>query len=237
MSTIYQSFKKKFESISNSLTSLSRAGTESIQGLLKISTDAESKAGTIDTKAISPLKLLSVLRSLGIDSVTTRMLIKSGINFIDHASAYSDTNSFYLSSNSENGATRKEANFATRLFLNSADGIIRLQVAPTGLAGSSISWTTVLTLGAGGGLLFDKKISSVSNSAARDELNFPVGSTMIVINQSGVQPDRNAVVTIKLRTDSLSGYTDTGTGAVLAGEWRARGFFSGAQGYYMAERV
>lgn len=60
----------------------------------------------------------------------------------------------------------------------------------------------------------------VYNGSSTSNTNFPIGTT---ITFSGSRYDRNEVVTVRLGTDANTSYWDNGTGAVLAGTWRAHG--------------
>ncbi|WP_246810537.1 hypothetical protein [Ensifer sp. ENS09] len=62
--------------------------------------------------------------------------------------------------------------------------------------------------------------ASVYTGGARDELNFPIGHTILVTSSSGY--DRNSVLTVYLATNN-SQYGMTPNGSPLGGTYRARG--------------
>lgn len=62
--------------------------------------------------------------------------------------------------------------------------------------------------------------AGVYTGSTQDETNFPIGHTIAVVSLTA---NRNASATVRLHESVASDYTGTGSGAVLAGTWRARG--------------
>ena len=81
----------------------------------------------------------------------------------------------------------------------------------------------------------DNAVASVPTSpvglytgSSANETNLPVGHHVFVVAVSAI--NRNASATVRLTTDS-NGYTPSGSGSLLSGTWRARGFFGGDDSY------
>ncbi|WP_246765020.1 hypothetical protein [Ensifer sp. PDNC004] len=87
--------------------------------------------------------------------------------------------------------------------------------------------------GAAGGLYnwLNANKAGVYTASTRDELNFPIGHTVLVSTSNSY--DRNVAVTLYLNGTAY--YSPTVSGTALSGTWRSRGNFTG-QGYAF-ERV
>lgn len=73
-------------------------------------------------------------------------------------------------------------------------------------------------------------IPGVYTGSSASETNFPVGHVVAVVD---LGPDRNASTTVRLHDGNTTGYRGSGTGAVLSGTYRSRGYVYAANAHLM----
>lgn len=93
--------------------------------------------------------------------------------------------------------------------------------------------TSVSDLDARTQVKLNEKIGFYTGSDA-NEINFPIGH-YVVVPSSG-KPARNSTATIRLASDNAV-YSTGGSGAVLAGVWRQRGYFEYYNNFNLYQRV
>lgn len=212
---------------------------------------------TDDNYASHFINIFNYVRSSGI-SYVTHLLGCNGVqlngtggsgnglyNGNGDAASYATTNVWLRSWNGIGFPSSLDG--VNRIFMNTRNGDIYTQGRVQG--GDIVSAGTIYTgngssfMQADGNIIFSGGMTSVGATlhqalSARatvytgdwvDETNFPLGHP--VIARGGAAIARNAAGTIRLGTATNAEYRyNSGTGTVLAGTWRHRGYFDDAEG-------